>query len=71
MHFRSPAGTFLGLGHAVICAERVVEDDALQFLLADDFLIYEGAGVIADLRAFNATGKTQLSVVEVNGPQDI
>lgn len=59
----------LGLGHAVLCAERVVEDDAFAVLLADDFLIYEGAGVIADLvRAFNATGKTQLSVMEVNGP---
>ena len=44
-----------------------LSDEAV--LLADDFLTYEGAGVTADLaRAFAATGKTQLSVMEVNGP---
>ena len=59
----------LGLGHAVLCAERAVGSDPFAVLLADDFLTYEGAGVTADLaRAFNATGKTQLSVMEVNGP---
>ena len=38
-------------------------------LLADDFITYEGKGVTADLaRAFTSTGKAQLSVMEVNGP---
>ena len=38
-------------------------------LLADDFLTYEGAGVTADLvKSYQASGKTQLSVMEVNGP---
>jgi UTP--glucose-1-phosphate uridylyltransferase len=27
----------LGLGHAVLCAERVVGDDPFAVLLADDF----------------------------------
>jgi UTP--glucose-1-phosphate uridylyltransferase len=59
----------LGLGHAVLCAERAVGNDPFAVLLADDFLTYEGAGVTADLvRAFAASGKTQLSVMEVNGP---
>lgn len=59
----------LGLGHAVLCAERAVGNDPFAVLLADDFLTYEGNGVIADLaHAFEKSGKTQLSVMEVNGP---
>ena len=59
----------LGLGHAVLCAERAVGNDPFAVLLADDFLTYTGNGVTADLaRAFAASGKTQLSVMEVNGP---
>lgn len=59
----------LGLGHAVLCAERAVGDEPFAVLLADDFLTYEGDGVTADLvRAFERTGKAQLSVMEVNGP---
>jgi UTP--glucose-1-phosphate uridylyltransferase len=59
----------LGLGHAVLCAERAVGNDPFAVLLADDFLTYKGAGVTADLaRAFEASGKTQLSVMKVLGP---
>ncbi len=60
----------LGLGHAVLCAERVVGDEPFAVLLADDFLtLREGGGVTNDLvRAFDATGRTQLSVMEVDGP---
>jgi UTP--glucose-1-phosphate uridylyltransferase len=59
----------LGLGHAVLCAERAVGNEPFAVLLADDFLAYEGNGVTADLaRAFAASGKTQLSVMEVNDP---
>jgi UTP--glucose-1-phosphate uridylyltransferase len=59
----------LGLGHAVLCAERAVGNDPFAVLLADDFLTYEGAGVTADLAsAFEKSDKTQLSVMEVNGP---
>ena len=59
----------LGLGHAVLCAKRAVCKDPFAVLLADDFLTYEGNGVTADLaRAYAATGKIQLSVMEVNGP---
>ncbi|WP_334067726.1 UTP--glucose-1-phosphate uridylyltransferase GalU [Nereida ignava] len=59
----------LGLGHAVLCAERAVGTDPFAVLLADDFLTGSENGVTADLaRAFEATGKSQLSVMEVNGP---
>jgi len=59
----------LGLGHAVLCAERAVGSDPFAVLLADDFLTGSDHGVTADLaRAFKITGKSQLSVMEVNGP---
>jgi UTP--glucose-1-phosphate uridylyltransferase len=59
----------LGLGHAVLCAERAVGDNPFAVLLADDFLVSGGKGVTADLvYAFGASGKTQLSVMEVSGP---
>ena len=61
----------LGLGHAVLCAERAVGGDPFAVLLADDFLTDYAPGVTADLaQAFASSGKSQLSVMEVNG-QDI
>jgi UTP--glucose-1-phosphate uridylyltransferase len=60
----------LGLGHAVLCAERAVGDDPFTVLLADDFLTDYEPGVTADLvQAFAASGKSQLSVMEVDGPE--
>jgi UTP--glucose-1-phosphate uridylyltransferase len=59
----------LGLGHAVLCAERVVGNEPFALLLADDFLTYGGNGITSDLiRGFEKTGKTQLSVMKVDGP---
>ena len=59
----------LGLGHAVLCAERAVGGDPFAVLLADDFLTDYEPGVTADLvQAFAASGKSQLSVMEVDGP---
>jgi UTP--glucose-1-phosphate uridylyltransferase len=59
----------LGLGHAVLCAERVVGNEPFALLLADDFLTYSGNGVMSELiSGYEKTGKTQLSVMEVNGP---
>jgi UTP--glucose-1-phosphate uridylyltransferase len=60
----------LGLGHAVLCAERVVGNEPFALLLADDFLTYEGNGITSDLiMGFEKTGKTQLCVMKVNGPE--
>ena len=59
----------LGLGHAVLCAERAVGDEPFAVLLADDFLTDYEPGVTADLvHAFENSGKSQISVMEVNGP---
>jgi UTP--glucose-1-phosphate uridylyltransferase len=59
----------LGLGHAILCAERAVGEDPFAVLLADDFLTDYEPGVTADLvQAFACTGKSQLSVMEVEGP---
>ena len=59
----------LGLGHAVLCAERAVGGDHFAVLLADDFLTDYESGVTEDLaQAFASTGKSQLSVMEVDGP---
>lgn len=33
-----PQAEELGLGHAVLCAERIVSDEPFAVLLADDFL---------------------------------
>jgi UTP--glucose-1-phosphate uridylyltransferase len=58
----------LGLGHAVLCAERAVGGDPFAVLLADDFLTDYEPGVTADLaQAFANSGKSQLSVMEVEG----
>tara|TARA_B110000977_G_scaffold200799_1_gene292657 strand:- start:1203 stop:2030 length:828 start_codon:yes stop_codon:yes gene_type:complete len=60
----------LGLGHAVLCAERVVGNEPFALLLADDFLTYTGNGITSDLvEGFEKSGKTQLCVMEVNGPE--
>ena len=39
----------LGLGHAVLCAERAVGNEPFAVILADDFITYDGKGVTADL----------------------
>ena len=58
----------LGLGHAVLCAERAVSGDPFAVLLADDYLTDYEPGVTADLvQAYAKSGKSQLSVMEVFG----
>ena len=59
----------LGLGHAVLCAERAVGGDPFAVLLADDFLTDYEPGMTSDLvQAFASSGKSQLSVMVVEGP---
>ena len=62
----------LGLGHAILCAERAVGNEPFAVLLADDFLTQQNAlstsNVTADLKnAFERSGQTQLSVMQVPG----
>jgi UTP--glucose-1-phosphate uridylyltransferase len=63
----------LGLGHAILCAERVVGNEPFAVLLADDFLTQQSASsksnVTENLKnAFEVSGQTQLSVMQVVGP---
>ena len=59
----------LGLGHAVLCAERVVGNEPFALLLADDFLTYSGNGITSDLiSGYKKTSKFQLSVMKFDGP---
>ena len=59
----------LGLGHAVLCAERVVGNEPFALLLADDFITYNSKVTTSALiEEFERSGKSQLSVMEVDGP---
>ena len=60
----------LGLGHAVLCAERAVGNEPFAVLLADDFITDYKRSVTASLiEAFFESGKSQLSVMQVDGPE--
>ena len=59
----------LGLGHAILCAERVVGDEPF----ADDFLTQQSASAKSNVTAnlkneFETFRQTQLSVMQVIGP---
>ena len=57
----------LGLGHAVLCAERAVGKEAFAIILADDLLVNCSAGNTRDLvKRFEHSGKGQISVDRVN-----
>ena len=56
----------LGLGHAILCAERAVGNEPFAVLLADDFLTDYCPGVTFDLlSSYQNSGKSQISVMEV------
>ena len=58
----------LGLGHAVLCAEKLVGDEPFAVLLADDLMTGEdgGPGVLAQMtEAFMSVRATVLAVQEV------
>ena len=57
----------LGLGHAVLCAERAVGSEPFAVLLADDFLIHDGPPDTTRqlVSAYQASGRVQLSTMEV------
>jgi len=58
----------LGLGHAVLCAERAIGGEPFAIILADDFLCYHNDGVTKQLvKAFEANNNSQISVMEVEG----
>jgi UTP--glucose-1-phosphate uridylyltransferase len=63
----------LGLGHAILCAERVVGNEPFAVLLADDFLTQQSASATSNVTTelkeeFEISGQTQLSVMQVACP---
>lgn len=57
----------LGLGHAILCAERAVGDEPFVVLLADDFIVPKFPNVTMNLiDAYKLHGKSQLSVLQVS-----
>ena len=67
MFIRQPAA--LGLGHAVLCAERAVGREPFAVLLADDVIRAKDLPTSALVRAYEADPRTQLSVLKV-GQED-
>ena len=60
----------LGLGDAILCAKPAVGDEPFAVLLADDLVVDHSPVTTAELvAAFNKTGKSQISVIEVDGPE--
>ncbi|MBT8061420.1 MAG: UTP--glucose-1-phosphate uridylyltransferase GalU [Gammaproteobacteria bacterium] len=56
----------LGLGHAVLCAQEWVGDEAFAVLLPDDMVKTRGQGCLAAMvDAFGATGVSQVGVEEI------
>ncbi len=56
----------LGLGHAVLCSEKIVGEEPFALLLADDFIATDGPNNTKNLiTAFNRTRKNQLSIMRV------
>ncbi|WP_313077522.1 UTP--glucose-1-phosphate uridylyltransferase GalU [Melaminivora sp.] len=58
----------MGLGHAVLCAEPLVGNEAFAVILADDLMVGEngGPGVMAQLTtAFQKQGRSMIAVQEV------
>ena len=51
----------LGLGHAVLCAQRLVGNEPFAVLLADDLMVGEPAGAAADGRAVSPSGAPRSS----------
>ena len=57
----------LGLGHAILWAERAVSNEPFAVILADDFLIsYQNKTISNLMKAHGFSGKNQLSVMPIN-----
>ena len=56
----------LGLGHAILCAESIVDDEPFAILLADDMIRSQGRGALAQmLDVHDQTGASVIGVEEI------
>ena len=60
----------LGLGHAILCAERAVGNEAFSVILADDLLLNDKnfSATYELIEAYKQSVKSQLLYMQVNGP---
>ena len=57
----------LGLGNAVLCAERAIGHEPFAVILADDFLVKKRIGATKNLlAAYSKTGLCQVSVMSIH-----
>lgn len=56
----------LGLGHAVLCAERVVGSEPFAVLLADDYILEAQHGIKSLIDAYDQSPSNYLSVMAVS-----
>ena len=60
----------LGLGHAILCAKKVVGTDPFCVILADDFITGKDINVTNDLISqFHNSGKMQVATIEVENQE--
>ena len=68
VYIRQPEA--LGLGHAVLCAEHIVNDEPFMVLLADDLIHSDGDGVMAQMRKVHEEHEASvIGVQEVLGEE--
>jgi UTP--glucose-1-phosphate uridylyltransferase len=59
----------LGLGHAILCASRVVGEEPFAVILPDDIIVAEKGALAQLLEVFNQYEASVIAVEEVPGPQ--
>lgn len=59
----------LGLGHAVLCAEKLVRDESFAVILADDLLVGDPAVLMQMLKVHNQYQGSVLAVEKINPAQ--
>ena len=52
----------------MLCAERVVGKEPFAVALADDFIVNNESILSQLIKAYEGSGKSQLSVMRVDGP---
>ena len=62
--------TASGLGHAIFCANPVINDEPFAIILPDDLIHTDGCGCLSQMiDIYNDTGESVLAVERVEGPE--
>jgi len=69
VYLRQPEA--LGLGHAILCAQQVIAGAPFAVLLADDLIVDEGMGCLAEMIHIYNEEQCSLLAVEEVAPEDV